>query len=314
VTDLFLDAARKKFISHPQIRFVRFDLDIPVEEQGYSDGQFDLVLSANAVHASADLAATLSRLQRLLAPGGLLALVESTQSFAWFDVTTGLVEGWRQHMDEFGADGPLLAADGWMRALERAGFAGVACWPAPGTPAEAMGQHVVLARAAGEFASSSAVATPAPKDVAGSAAVPADHVQPVDEAVRAAASVDQLDLMRDFVRAQVMAVLRLRAGEEPGRHNRLTDLGLDSLMAVQLRNRLGRGLSLAKSLPATVMFDYPTIEKLATKLLSMLVDRDAPHLRHEKIRANATVATAAERVSRMSEADIEALLAVRGRR
>ena len=255
-----------------------------------------------------------SRLQRLLAPGGLLALVESTKGFAWFDMTTGLIEGWRQHMDELRADGPLLSTDGWARALTNAGFAGVACWPAPGTPAEMMGQHLMLARAPGEFAASAAAAADVPEDAAGSVAVVRDQIDPVDEAVRGAPVAEQLEMMRDFVRAQVMSVLRLKEGDEPSRHERLTDLGLDSLMAVQLRNRLSRGLSFAKPLPATVMFDYPTIEKLATKLLSMLVERGEREPEPEPIVERAPIAISAARVARMSEADIETLLAVRGRR
>ena len=298
------------------MRFVRFDLDMPLEEQGYADGQFDLIVAANAVHASADLAATLGRLQRLLAPGGILALVESTTSFAWFDFTTGLIEGWRQHMDELRADGPLLSTDGWARALERT--RALQAWPAgrhPGTPAETMGQHLVLARAPGEFAASAAAATDVPQDPAGSIAssVGTRSIRSTRPCARAPAA-EQLDMMRDFVRAQVMAVLRLEDGDEPGRHDRLTDLGLDSLMAVQLRNRLSRGLSFAKPLPATVMFDYPTIEKLATKLLSMLVDRAEREPEPERVVERAPIAISAARVARMSEADIETLLAARGRR
>jgi acyl transferase domain-containing protein/SAM-dependent methyltransferase len=314
VSDFFLDAARGKFAGYPEMRFVRFDLDIPLEEQSYEDGRFDLILAANAVHASVDLAATLDRLRRLLAPGGLLALVESTKSFAWFDVTTGLIEGWRQHMDELRADGPLLSADGWTRALTGAGFAGVACWPAPGTPAEAMGQHLVLARAPGEFGASVAAMPEVPEDAAGPIAVVPHQIEPIDAAVRGAPVAEQLEMMRGFVRAQVMSVLRLKDGDEPGRQERLTDLGLDSLMAVQLRNRLSRGLSFAKPLPATLMFDYPTIEKLAARLLSMLVERGERETVPGPAMDRAPIAISAARVARMSEADIETLLATRGRR
>ncbi len=47
--------------------------------------------------------------------------------------------------------------------LTRAGFANVAYWPAAGTPAETMGQHLVLARAPGEFSSPAAAVTEAPR-------------------------------------------------------------------------------------------------------------------------------------------------------
>ena len=41
----------------------------------------------------------------------------------------------------------------------------------------------------------------------------------------------------------------------------LKDVGLDSLMAVELRNVLTR--SLGTSLPATLLFDYPSLDALA---------------------------------------------------
>ncbi len=86
-------------------------------------------------------------------------------------------------------------------------------------------------------------------------------------------------------------------------------------MAVQLRNRLTRGLSLAKPLPATVMFDYPTIEKLAGEApvdagRSCRTRGSGP----APYRANRAVAISAAAVARMSEAEIETMLAVRGRR
>jgi acyl carrier protein len=103
-------------------------------------------------------------------------------------------------------------------------------------------------------------------------------------------------------------VLRLEAGNPPGRHDRLMDLGFDSLMAVQLRNQLGNGLGLERPLPATLMFDYPTIDALAARLLELL-DADAP-AEAPAIPAPGTAAAAqrAKDVEAMDDAEVEALL------
>ena len=83
-----------------------------------------------------------------------------------------------------------------------------------------------------------------------------------------------MELLREFVRERVVRILGLAADETPDRHDRLMDLGLDSLMAVQLRNLLGVGLNLEKPLPSTLMFDHPSIEALAIFLGERLVAVD----------------------------------------
>ena len=105
--------------------------------------------------------------------------------------------------------------------------------------------------------------------------MPAERTDSFRQRVLDTLPADRLDLMRDFVRERVVQVLRLDAAEPPDRNDRLMDLGFDSLMAVQLRNLLGKDLGIERPLRATLMFDYPTINALATHLLDQLVPTDS---------------------------------------
>ena len=74
------------------------------------------------------------------------------------------------------------------------------------------------------------------------------------------------ELLLAFVSEHVARVIGAAEPEAIDPRQPLNELGLDSLMAVELRNRLGTALALARSLPATLVFDYPTLEALATIL------------------------------------------------
>lgn len=305
VSDVFLSFGKEKFASYDNIRFAIFDLDREIADQGYGEGQFDLIISVNAVHASADLRASLVQLQRLLAPGGLLALSESTIAFPWFDFTTGLIEGWRQHMDSLRKDGPLLGAAAWMEALSAAGFLRTAQFPEAGGIANVLGQHIFLARKAGELGGAGETRSSLPEKLDS----PAQDVQlptvSVVEELEQAAPLERIDIMRNFVRGHVSAVLGLAEDNAPNRKARLTDLGFDSLMAVQLRNRLTRGLRLQRPLPASTMFDHPTIDALSIALLELVMPSTGAAPDHEPQH----VAPGA--VAVLSDAEIAALLARR---
>src|SRR5690606_8410961 len=81
-------------------------------------------------------------------------------------------------------------------------------------------------------------------------------------------------LVADMVREQVMAIMRLDAAHAPGRRDRLMALGMDSLMAVQLRDRLSAALGLGTPPPATLIYDHPTIDDLTQLLLPLVVPED----------------------------------------
>ncbi|MXX23294.1 MAG: SDR family NAD(P)-dependent oxidoreductase, partial [Rhodospirillales bacterium] len=72
-----------------------------------------------------------------------------------------------------------------------------------------------------------------------------------------------------YLQGEVQAVLRLPAA--PQSTVGFFDLGMDSLMAVELRNRLNRALAGAYTVSNTAVFDYPNIAVLATHLTEELV-------------------------------------------
>ncbi|CAO5173188.1 (acyl-carrier-protein) S-malonyltransferase [Frankia sp. AiPs1] len=94
------------------------------------------------------------------------------------------------------------------------------------------------------------------------------------ERIVALAEPARTNAIRELVRAEVAAVLghdSLSASDD-GRG--LLDLGIDSLTAVELRNRLAGGTSLR--LTSTLVFDHPTIEALAGHVRDQLVAAAAP--------------------------------------
>ena len=97
------------------------------------------------------------------------------------------------------------------------------------------------------------------------------------------------DVLASFLQGEVKAVLRLPATPSPTVG--FFDLGMDSLMAVELRNRLNRAFAGTYTASNTVVFDYPDIATLSAHLadeLAGVVGGDAPSTQPEPAPASAT--------------------------
>jgi NADPH:quinone reductase-like Zn-dependent oxidoreductase/acyl carrier protein len=76
--------------------------------------------------------------------------------------------------------------------------------------------------------------------------------------------VQRLGRVQQFVEAHASRALGIAPGKPIDSRRALHEMGLDSLMSVELRNALASSLS--RSLSATLVYDYPTIESLSHHL------------------------------------------------
>jgi len=313
VSDAFLSRAAARFADFPFVQYGRLNIEEPAAAQGYP-GPFDLVVAANCVHAVQDLRAALGNIRSVLAPRGMLLLYEVTTHLPWFDMSVALIEGWGRFADDLRAVNPLLDATRWRTVLRDCGFAAVEAFPEPNAAARVLGHHVLIARAPDLAEAPVAPArTPVTTARIETAAVPRSSPTTPDSiaATLAACSAEERrEQMIEFVRSRVAQVLRLGAGRTIERRERLMDLGVDSLMAVELRNALGRSLQLTRKIPATLIFDYPTVEAIATFLLQAMPLADAAQAPPGASPASEPASTndRVRELAEMSEEQVEAML------
>ncbi|MCB0207974.1 MAG: SDR family NAD(P)-dependent oxidoreductase [Anaerolineae bacterium] len=145
ISTSFTTQARAKFAEYGFMHYQALDIEQPPDDQGFAPHQYDIVVAANVLHATQDLAQTLSHVQQLLAPGGLLVLLEATGRNHWLDLTFGLTDGWWRFADSR-RNHPLLTADQWRQQLLDCGFQSVSLIPDKPAANISLGQTVIIAR------------------------------------------------------------------------------------------------------------------------------------------------------------------------
>src|SRR6185437_6304813 len=88
------------------------------------------------------------------------------------------------------------------------------------------------------------------------------------ENLRIAPAFERKSIWSAHVKSSARRVLGLRETATVQDSIALQDLGMDSLMALEMRNDLAQSLGIA--LAAGLLFDYPTVEQLTRHLLGIL--------------------------------------------
>jgi epothilone polyketide synthase E len=166
VSDFFLAQARTRFAAYPFLRYGLLDLETDPADQGFEPDSFDVIIAANVLHATRNLNETIANVRSLLAPGGLLVLIEVTNPPQWYDVSVSLIEGWQRFDDGLRTDNPLLPVSSWISLLSGAGFEGIEGLPGEESIASTLGTKGIVARAPSAPGVSAVVSLPGSMSVA----------------------------------------------------------------------------------------------------------------------------------------------------
>ncbi|KAI1778713.1 putative polyketide synthase [Hypoxylon cercidicola] len=123
----FFENARVKLAKWSQrITYQKLDISMDPVEQGFTPGDFDVIIAANVLHATKNMTVTMANVRKLLTPGGKLFLLEGNRHPP-FLLPFFLLPGWWYAEDEYRdhEEGPLMSVAVWNRLLLNSGFSGV---------------------------------------------------------------------------------------------------------------------------------------------------------------------------------------------
>lgn len=282
ISAAFLRHGNQRFLhDYPFVSFSILDIEKPIESQGFEAGSFDIAIASNVLHATKELSHTLQNTKHLLKCGGVLVLNELIKRQDFLTLTFGLLNGWWLYRDgEKRTDhSPILTPAMWKTTLQEEGFSSIVVCNA-GPYAERMSyQGVFLAASDGRVqqlrhAKTHRVATSrSSQHVKDSPRIRVNAEEMIALAKTASRDV-VLDGLLTYLRGELVAVLRL-SEEHLDRTSRplaqmlLSELGMDSLTAMDLRNRMRKQLAI--DAPIEILLSGATIQAIATFVYEQLL-------------------------------------------
>ena len=124
ISTSFFEEAKERFRHHVErMSFKPLDISKSPLQQGFESSQYDLVVASAVLHATENIAETLSHTRDLLRPGGKLLLVEPANlNCIRIPFIFGLLPGWWLAEEPTRRWGAILSQEAWNSAFQDIGY------------------------------------------------------------------------------------------------------------------------------------------------------------------------------------------------
>ena len=124
ISPSFFETAKERFGQHNErMSFKPLDISKSPLQQGFESSEYDLVVASGVLHATRNIAETLSYTRHLLRPGGKLLLLEPANlNCVRIPFIFGLLPGWWLAEEPSRRWGATLSHEAWNRAFQDNGY------------------------------------------------------------------------------------------------------------------------------------------------------------------------------------------------
>ena len=276
VTPIFFEHARSLFAAYPFVQYRLFNLENSLESNGFLSNSFDIIVAANVLHATRSLPNSINCVKSLLVQGGYLWLLEGTEANPFIDLTFGLLEGWWLFDDMYRQNYPLLLLQKWLKLLDVHGFQArviqeqyalqsiVLCQLTHDVNLERqMPDDVCLAQCSSQRdygAKKETNRLPPQIDIDSNLLITLQQMT----------SLEAEHYLELYLAQLLASILQREDTDLIPRDKGFFELGMDSLMAVTFSKRIENSLNGQISIKSQSVFDYPSLSRLVTYVLSKL--------------------------------------------
>ena len=284
-TDLspyFLRRAKDLFSEFDFVDYDIFNLDHSPEQQGFETASYDLVIASSVLHDVSDIRRTLAHIKSLLAPGGIVVLLEETKFLKGYDLTMGLQQGFDVFTDlDIRQSHCLVSADKWKSIMIEEGFQSSEAMTVSGTVSEYVGFDVIVGQMPDkidildEDKLNRHILSHLPsymkpngyhvlREFPLTANGKIDYQQLTSAKASRKASGSQFQAKGETEVALHKIWADVLEKADFGVKSSFFEIGGDSLLLVEVRNKIKK--ELGKQVATTTLFEFPTIAELAKHL------------------------------------------------